>query len=243
MDTYQGFAERYDWMKQESPARRVFYRQLFAEHGVAKVLDCACGTGQDLIMFHLLGLKVFGSDLSDAMLSQTRKNLRQAEISLPIQKADYRELPSHWDTQFGAVVCLANSINEQLEDAEALRAIRSMKSVLLPRGILVFSQAQTDAYMQNPPVFEPIVNDRDFTRLYTMAYAGNIQTVNIFDFVHTAEASDFQYWSVRLRIRLQDSWNEILQAVGFSEVRFYGEWDATPYSKESSRGLIGVAEN
>jgi ubiquinone/menaquinone biosynthesis C-methylase UbiE len=44
-DTYEGFAARYDWMKAPNPAREHFFRQLFAKHGVSKVLDCACGTG------------------------------------------------------------------------------------------------------------------------------------------------------------------------------------------------------
>ena len=69
MDAYESFAERYDWMKQDNPARQESFRQLFAKHEVTKVLDCACGTGRDLVMFHALGLQAFGSDLSDAMLS------------------------------------------------------------------------------------------------------------------------------------------------------------------------------
>jgi ubiquinone/menaquinone biosynthesis C-methylase UbiE len=51
-DAYEGFAERYDWMKGRNPARDLFFQQIFEKHGVSKVLDCACGTGLDLIMFH-----------------------------------------------------------------------------------------------------------------------------------------------------------------------------------------------
>ena len=71
MDAYKGFAERYDWWHtgKGNPAREEFYRKLFAEHDVTTVLDCACGTGWNVIMFHSLGFKAFGSDLSDAMLA------------------------------------------------------------------------------------------------------------------------------------------------------------------------------
>ena len=118
-----------------------------------------------------------------------------------------------------------------------------MKSILRPGGILVFSQAQSDASMRNPPAFIPILNNRDFTRFYTVEYSGNTMTVNIFDFLHTAKASDFKHWSVRLRIRLQESWNEMLEEAGVSGVEFYGDLYRTPYNKESSRRLICVAEN
>jgi ubiquinone/menaquinone biosynthesis C-methylase UbiE len=59
-DQYEGFAERYDWMKKVNTVRQEFFRQLFAIHSVGKLLDCACGTGLDLLMFHSLGLEVSG---------------------------------------------------------------------------------------------------------------------------------------------------------------------------------------
>lgn len=241
-DAYEGFAARYDWMKAPNPAREQFFRRLFAKHRVSKVLDSACGTGQDLIMFHGMGVEVFGSDLSDAMLAQARKNIAQAQVQIPIQKADYGELPKHYDAQFDALVCLSNSINEPLEDTETLRALRSMRAVLRGGGILVFDQGQTDASMRNPPCFAPVVNNRDFTRLFVMEYSGHVQTVHILDFIHTEDQYDFKHATVRIRIRLQDSWTAILGQAGFRSVSFFGGWDGSPYDKESSGRLIGVAE-
>ena len=177
-DQYKSFAERYDWMKQENPIRKVSY-----------------------------------CDLSE-----------------------------NYDEAFDAVVCLSNSINEPLEDADTLRALRSMKSALRPGGILVFDQGQTDLSMQNPPSFVPILNNRDFTRFFTMEYSGDVQTVNIFDFIHTSDTSDFQHFSIKIRIRLLDSWYQILREAGFDDVEFFGNWDSTPYDKELSRRLIAVAK-
>lgn len=238
-DPYDGLAQRYDWMKREDPLRREFFQQLFAEHHVKKVLDCACGTGRDLLLFHSMGLEVFGSDLSDSMLAEARKNIGQADI--PLHKVDYCELPEHYDVEFDAVVCLSNSINEPLEDAHALRALRSMKSVLRTGGVLVFDQGQTDASMRNPPRFVPIVNNRDFTRFFVIDYAGDIQTVHIFDFIHTELQSDYKHTSVQIRIRLLDSWRQVLRMTGFSSFDFFGDWNRTPYSKETSQRLIAVA--
>ena len=239
-DQYEGFAERYDWMKQENPARQEFFRQLFAAHNIATLLDCACGTGRDLLMFDSMGLEVTGSDLSDSMLVQARRNIGAADIR--VRKADYCELSEHYDEPFDAVVCLSNSINELLEDAQTLRALRSMRSVLRIGGILVFDQGQTDASMQDPPGFAPVVNNRDFTRFFTMEYSGDVQTVNIFDFIHTKNVSDFKHSSVQIRIRLLDSWRAVLREAGFDEVKFFGDWHGTPYDKESSLRLIAVAK-
>lgn len=233
-DTYQDFAERYDWMKQENPVRQEFFQQLFSKHNVAKVLDCACGTGRDLLMFQSMGLEVCGSDLSDSMLVQARRNIGEADI--PLQKVDYCELPENYDVDFDAVVCLTNSINEPLEDAGTLRALRSMKSVLRTGGILVFDQGQTDASMRNPPSFAPILNNRDFTRFFTMEYSDDVQTVSIFDFIHTEDASDFKHSSVQIRIRLLDSWSQILRDARFDNVEYFGDWDATGTTRNQVAG-------
>lgn len=238
-DTYEGFAERYDWMKKEDPARQRFFQQLLAGHGVQRVLDCACGTGRDRIMFHDIGLEVYGSDLSDPMLAQARKNV--GGLGIPLQKANYCELPEQYSVEFDAIVCLSNSINEVLADTETLQALRSMKSVLRTGGILVFDQGQTDASMRDPPRFAPVVNNRDCTRFFVIDYEGDVQTVHIFDFLHTEQTSEFRQAEVRIRIRLLDGWRQVLQVAGFSSNDFYGDWNGTPYRKETSRRLIAVA--
>ncbi len=239
-DTYEGFAERYDWMRQENLARQKFFRQLFAKYGVTNVLDCACGTGQDLLIFNSMGIETHGSDLSEAMLAVAARNTADAGIRL--RKADYCELSSSYDMTFDATVCLSNSINEPLEDEQTLRALCSMRSVLRPGGILIFDQGQTDASMQNPSRFVPVVNNRDYTRFFVIEYADKIQTVNICDFIHTEEESNFKHCSVQIRIRLVDSWTDLVRAAGFASVDFYGDWKGAPYDKASSQRLIAVAQ-
>jgi glycine/sarcosine N-methyltransferase len=238
-DAYKGLAERYDWMRREDPHREAFFRRLFERYSVTTILDCACGTGRDLLMFKAMGLHVFGSDLSDSMLAQARSNVGKDNI--PIERGDYRELPQKYDAAFDAVVCLTNSINEPLEDVETLKALRSMKAVLRRGGILVFDQGQTDASMKDPPRFVSVVNNSEFTRCFALEYSGDIQTVNILDFAHTEAVSEFKQWRIRIRVRLVDSWREILGEAGFVEVEFFGDWDSTPYDRTSSRRLIAVA--
>ncbi len=73
-DSYEDFAARYDLFfdkfGEHNPVRFDFFHKLFTEKQVHSVLDCACGTGQDLHLFHSLRCEVFGSDISEAMLTQ-----------------------------------------------------------------------------------------------------------------------------------------------------------------------------
>ena len=237
-DSYEGFSERYDWMSRDDPVRSAFFRRLFAKSNVSKVLDCACGTGTDLLMFHAMNLETYGSDLSESMLAEARKKIANTDINLKI--VDFSNLTDNYNEKFDAVVCLNNSINEVLKDSETLSGLHSMRSVLHAGGLLVFDQGQTDASMRNPPRFAPIVNNKNFSRLFKMDYSTDILTVNVFDFIHTDDELDFKHHSVRIRIRLQDSWSEILHEVGFAKVDFYGDWNFTLYDKESSSRLIAV---
>jgi SAM-dependent methyltransferase len=241
-DAYREIAERYDWMVRQDPIRKAFFRTLFVQYGVKSVLDCACGTGWDLVLFASLGCSVQGSDLSEAMLARAAKRLADSRLEIPLHQVDFCRLPEHFEARFDAVVCLSNSINEPLEDSGTLQALRSMKAVLREGGILVFDQGQTDASMANPPRFAPIVNERDFSRLFTMEYTQDRMKVHVFDFIHTEEERDFQCSSFLLRIRLIDSWQQMLGQAGFATAEFFGDWEATPYDKEASGRLIAVAQ-
>ncbi|AFM23350.1 class I SAM-dependent methyltransferase [Desulfomonile tiedjei] len=241
-DPYENLADHYDWMTQKDLEREEFFRQLFKDHRICDVLDCACGTGMDLMMFHSFGCNVMGSDLSDAMLIRARKNLSEAGREIPVRKVDFRKLEKSYTAQFDAVVCLSNAINEVLDEEGLRRALRSMKAVLRPGGILVFDQGQSDAMMKNPPKFDPVINNRDFSRLFVLEYSGNLMKVNIFDFVHTEENSTFYAASVNVAIRLKDDWDRLLSKTGFNNVECFGDFKFSTYDKESSRRLIAIAQ-
>jgi glycine/sarcosine N-methyltransferase len=95
-DPYKDFAERYDLMKLKNPDRDEFFRNLFEKHNVKTVLDCACGTGHELILFHSFGCHVQGSDFSDSMLEQARKNLSESNLEIPLKRIDFCYLDKHF---------------------------------------------------------------------------------------------------------------------------------------------------
>jgi SAM-dependent methyltransferase len=241
-DYYESFSERYDWMYQKDQIREEFFRQLLKDYSVTQVLDCACGTGRDLIMLHSLGFNVAGSDLSEAMLAQARKNLDAIGIDVPIKKVDFRELESDYTSQYDAVLCLSNSINEILDEPEVHRALQSMKAVLRTGGILVLDQGQSDAMMKNPPKFDPVTNTRDFSRLFVLEYSKEVMKVNIFDFIHTEERCAFYSTSVNVAIRLKGDWERLLSNAGFTNTKYFGDFRFSPYDKQSSRRLIVVSQ-
>lgn len=247
-DAYESFASRYDLffgkLEELDPHKAKFYRKLFADNRVESVLDCACGTGRDLILFHSLGCEVIGSDISEAMLKQAHDNLSKLGLNIPLMKADYRELPQRFKRKFDAVMCLSTAIGEMPDETEVIRAFRSMYEVLNRGGILVLTQGITDKQWAEKPRFLPMVNTRDFSRVCVIDYLDKGARYNILDLFHTEEVTDFKVWSIDyLQILLRNHFDRLLRAVGFKTIEFYSTYSFDRYDIESSNRLIVVAHS
>lgn len=238
VDKYSNIAETYDYTLFKNPEREKFFMKIFKQNNVNTVLDCACGAGKDLILFNSLGFDTVGSDISDSMLSVAQKRINENGLRIQLYKADYQFLQSIFSKSFDAIVCLSNAINEI--DVDVLKALNSMQTVLNDKGIIIFDQGQTDSSMQNPIKYSVEVNNRDFSRLYTMDYHKNIMTVNVFDLIHTDGQNDFKRNEFKVKIRLYDEWMKILNKANL-QGDSYGYWDFGPYNKISSQRLIIVA--
>ena len=239
-DPFQEFAKHYDRMVRENPAREEFFRSLFRKHQVGTVLDCACGTGNDLLMVRSFGLQVHGSDISAPMLAEAQKKLKDRGIDAPLKQIDFRELPDHYDLRFDAVLCLTTSLPQLLDEQEIVRALKSMHQVLKPRGLLVLTQGLTDDQLRSQVRFAPAINDPDFSRIMVVDYYDEEYEVNILDLKHTLKERRFDVFSIRYRILLRDDYERLLRQTGFTTIEYYGDWDFMPYDTKGSEHLIVV---
>lgn len=242
IDPYRGFAARYSTLRHESPERTAFFKTLFDSDGVRRILDCACGTGEDLLLFSSLGVDVAGSDLSEAMLALAKEKLAAAGVEVPLVRTDFRELPKHFDEPFDAAVCLSTSLPHLHEDEEILKALDSMRSVLREGGLLVLDQGMTDRQWAEKPHFIPAVNTAEFCRLMAIDYSDEEFTVHVIDFADDGGERAFHHDIFVYRRLLRDDYANLLREAGFRAPRFYGGFSFEPYSKTGSRRLIVVAE-
>lgn len=241
-DPYEKFAYDYDefgaiecYLGDE----RDFFDQLFREHKVKTVLDCACGTGQHLYLLSQLGYQLWGSDYSPSMLEVATKNLQQRGQNIPLQQCDFRCLESKFEIHFDAVVCLTTSLPHLHTDEDLLSAIQSMKNRLNPGGLLVLTSGTTHRNLTLPPI-EVVVNREDFSRIFVKERDQNLQTIHIVDLHHTLNRVEQAQYDIVYRILLDDDYRKLLSQAGFSDIQLYGDYDLRPYDKNSKR-LIVVA--
>ncbi len=81
MDNYKLLAKYYDQMKSFDNDKLSFFQSILSIYDNPTTLDCACGTGSDIEVLINNGYKCIGSDISDAMLSNAKRDLRDKKIS------------------------------------------------------------------------------------------------------------------------------------------------------------------
>jgi len=246
-DPYERFAERYDLFfgsfDEHEPKKVDFFRELFKHHEVSSVLDCACGTGRDLHLLHSLGFDVFGSDISPSMLAQAERNLASHHVDVPLEQADYRELPLTFAREFDAVVCLSSALFEMADEEELRKAIASMRGVLRDGGVLVVTSGISDRTWAEKPRFIPEISRGDFTRLFVIDYFERGARFNVVDLYHNDTRKDMQVWHIDYnRVYLRDDMESALQGAGFRTYSFYGNYEFQPYDKQMSGMLVAVAQ-
>lgn len=240
-DRYETFADRYDIFA-EDPASRDFYREQFAKNDIGSVLDCACGTGRDLVTFHRLGCKVVGSDISPSMLRVARERLQSEGIDAALHELDFRKLPAHFDQEFDCVACLGGSLLECADEAAMLSGLHSMYAVLREGGLLVLTQGITDKLWRERPRFILEVNNSDISRLFVVDYRNHGACFNVLDIFHTPDRNGLEIWSMEQRhILFSDNYRRLLEQVGFSTVDLFGGYNFEPYDTRTSDRLIVLA--
>ena len=246
LDLYKNFADRYDFFVNKFSKQELdyvkFFKKVFEENKVCSILDCACGTGNDLNLFHSLGYDVVGSDISKSMLAQAKRKLTDSGKRIPLYKVDYRRLHRYFNQKFDAVVCLSSSILHMPNNKQVIRAFKSMYKVLNNKGILILSQGTTDKQWKKKPRFILAVNKQNFSRLFVIDYLKNGARYNILDIHHNNKKSKLEIWSVDYpHILLKDDYQNLLKLADFRKIDFYGSYHFEPYNKKNSNRLIIVA--
>jgi ubiquinone/menaquinone biosynthesis C-methylase UbiE len=243
-DSYASWARDYDLFGEigaVNQAERDFVRAVLVECGARTVLDCACGTGQHLIMLSNLGFELCGSDCSGPMLEVCRKNLELFRVDAETKACDYRTLESAWPQTFDAVLCLTQSLNHMLTHEDLVEALCSMRRRLEPKGVLLITQGTTHRTLESEFRFDLVVNTRDFSRVFARDIEEHFQTIHILDVFHSEERQRLEQHDIRIRIILEDEYRALLTEAGFSDVRIYGGYDRQAYDRRTSMKLIVIA--
>jgi SAM-dependent methyltransferase len=144
LEAYESLAAHYDLFTAGYDHRRWIdaLDRLAHDHGLRgrRVLDLGCGTGRALDPLLERGYEVVGCDLSPSMIAVAAERHPGVEL----HAADMRRLPDLGP--FDLVLCLDDAVNYLLDEQELGAALRSIRSVLTERGLLIFDVNTSLAY-------------------------------------------------------------------------------------------------
>jgi len=148
---YDDIADWYDFLFQTTSKydyEFVDYLDLdiFKKYSVIKVLDCACGTGNQSIGLMRLGYNVTSSDLNYKMLQKANlKADKYYNIKLNTIQAGWDNLSKVFGHQkFDAVLCSGNSIYHYASNKTKINFLSEMCAVLKKGGICFIDYERWD---------------------------------------------------------------------------------------------------
>ena len=132
-------SEIYDLIENEERTEiiRRDWEQFLGDREIHSLLDVSIGTGGMTLPLQELDIEVYGSDLSEAMLSRCRTKASAKNRMIELNCSDFRDLSCWEDRLFDCVVSTGNSL-AYVSNAEVLTTLERMDNHVRPGGYLCF---------------------------------------------------------------------------------------------------------
>jgi len=219
----------------------------FARKTGGPILDLGVGSARLAIPLARAGFHVTGVDISPEMLDIGRERVAAAGLNDRIQllQADFIAPPV--GDGFALAYCGYNAFLHLIEGAEQMRALQNWRALLRPGGLLVLDvenpQLEALAGLSETLELEEALIEPETgraVRKYSAAWADLPDQVLYLRRVYETDDGRWET-SFRVRILFQRELALLLACAGFSDMRFYGDYDLTPWEPDSLR-LIAVAQ-
>lgn len=259
MKFYSDFSDKYDVMitwKRREDIEGPFFRRVFCEHSVKSVLDCSCGTGFHVIMLSKMGYRAEGCDISPEMIDKSRLNAVKEGLNLNFVQSDFKEMVGKFDKKFDCIICMGNSLPHEFGDENISLALENMYDLLGGDnddngdngdggGIVIIDQRNFEKMVKNKKRFIPIHYHKEKNGdrkifIYALDFLRDKITFNVISFLEFDGVPKFEVNSTDYNPISKDKLSDLMKRAGFSELRFYGDFDFKEFDENQSDVLIVV---
>jgi len=218
-----------------------FYRELAIQHG-RKALELGVGTGRVAIELARANVIVWGIDNSKYMLHIARQKLKAENLNVrrrvKLIRADMRGF--RLKETFPLVYIASSTFEHCVTEENQIKCLTSAYNTLENGGILAFDVSQTERRATSSWWIDRKDLGKEEEVVRTIFSRTNPQTnvvsVNLFFDVYRKgllKERFYEYGEAKLSSR--DNVERLLKDVGFTVQKVYGNFDKTPYSKQSQR--------
>lgn len=119
------------------------WKTVLADKNINTLLDVSIGSGSLTIPILELGIRLYGSYLSETMLERCRKKIAARNFEADLRICDFRKLTEHFMECFDCVASTGNSL-AYVTNEEILSVLEQMDAVTTPGGYLYFDLRNWD---------------------------------------------------------------------------------------------------
>ncbi len=132
-------ADIYDLIESEgrTDIARKDWKNFLEGRAVQTFLDVSIGTGGMTLPLQELGIKIYGSDLSETMLEKCRKKALEKQKPIDLRCSDFRDLSVWGEMQFDCVASTGNSLAYVSND-DILKVLEEMDAHVRHGGYICF---------------------------------------------------------------------------------------------------------
>ena len=219
-------ADIYDLLENEDrfQAYQRHWEQVLQGTEIQTVLDVSIGTGNVTLPLAALGKKLWGSDLSRAMLEKCREKAGRRGYEVELRQGDFRELACWEGMQFDCVASTGNSL-PYVENGQLLSALGRMDALVKEGGYLYFDMRHWDRILRERQrfyLYNPFFDGETRVNL-VQAWDYNPDNTMTFNLLYTFEREnkivgkeifEEHYFPIERRLLL-----EKLAELGYGEIR------------------------
>ncbi len=225
-----------------------FLARVLSSAPTSRVLDLGCGTGEHGRMLASRGFEVVGVDQSEAMLARARE--RTTGDNPRYVAGDITAIDVLAPGDFGAALCLGNTVPHVTTRADLERLLRGLRDRLLPGAPALFQLLNYDRIFQKrqrslPTNVRPDA-DGDLVLVRLMDPRPDGHVIFTPASLRYRPEGDPPLEILSARSVWLKGWrlgelDPLVRAAGFDRVDVYGTMEGGPYQPQESADLILVA--
>ncbi len=205
--------------------------------GRVRVLDLACGSGRYMSSADKRGMKTWGVDLSEFLLSEA---VAREGLAGRLARGDMRRLPFCGES-FDAVLNMFTSFGYFEADMDNLLVVREISRVLEHGGLLLFDYV--NAVKARTMVLEDTVRETEGWMVRESRSLGEdgrflIKGVE----AQNSATGETVTYDERVRLYSRDEMVTMLESVDLSLSGAFGDYDRSDFDEQRSDRLILICE-
>ena len=205
--------------------------------GRVRVLDLACGSGRYMSSADKRGMKTWGVDLSEFLLSEA---VAREGLAGRLARGDMRRLPFCGES-FDAVLNMFTSFGYFEADMDNLLVVREISRVLEQGGLLLFDYV--NAVKARTMVLEDTVRETEGWMVRESRSLGEegrflIKGVE----AQNSATGETVTYDERVRLYSRDEMVTMLESVDLSLSGVFGDYDRSDFDEQRSDRLILICE-